>query len=58
MMWHSVGEFIAMGGYAFYIWGSYGLTAVLLALEVILVFKRQRTAQRNVDNTVRVQKGN
>jgi len=58
MKWHSVGEFIAMGGYGFYIWGSYVLAAVLIALEVILVFKRQRTARRNVDDTVRAQNGN
>lgn len=58
MKWHSIGEFIAMGGYAFYIWGSYGLTALLIALEVVLVYKRQRTARRNLDNTVPTQNGN
>ncbi len=25
------GEFFAMGGYAFYVWSSWGLTAVVLA---------------------------
>ncbi|HEX2566766.1 MAG TPA: heme exporter protein CcmD [Burkholderiales bacterium] len=33
-------EFLAMGGYAFYVWGSYGVTFVLLAIEVIVLLKR------------------
>ena len=35
-------EFFAMGGYAFYVWGSYGVTLVLLALEVLVLSKRKR----------------
>jgi len=53
MKWHNVGEFIAMGGYGFYIWGSYGLAAALIALETILVFKRHRAARRNLEDALR-----
>jgi heme exporter protein D len=35
-------EFFAMGGYAFYVWSSYGVTFALLAIEVYLVLKRKR----------------
>jgi heme exporter protein D len=35
-------EFFAMGGYAFYVWGSYGVTFALLAIEVYLLMKRKR----------------
>jgi heme exporter protein D len=35
-------DFFAMGGYAFYVWGSYGVTFALLAVEVILLGKRKR----------------
>ena len=28
-------EFLNMGGYAFYVWSSYGLTLVILAINVI-----------------------
>ena len=35
-------EFLAMGGYAWYVWGSYGVTFACLALEVVLVMKRSR----------------
>jgi heme exporter protein D len=35
-------EFFAMGGYAFYVWGAYGVTAAALGVEVFLLLKRQR----------------
>ena len=37
-------EFLAMGGYAWYVWGSYGVTAVVLILEVIALRRRAREA--------------
>jgi len=40
-----VSEFFAMGGYGPYIWGAYGVTFVLLAIEVILLMKRKREAK-------------
>lgn len=41
MQWNSVSEFFAMGGYAFYVWGSFGLTALVAVVEIVLV-RRQR----------------
>ena len=41
MQWHSVGEFFAMGGYAFYVWGSFGVTALALLIEPLLLKKRR-----------------
>ena len=43
MQWGSVSEFLSMGGYGLYVWGSYGVTALVLFLEVILVVRRART---------------
>ena len=43
MIWGSAGEFFAMGGYAFYVWGSYGVTALFFLVVVILVMSRKRT---------------
>jgi len=37
-----VSEFLAMGGYAIYVWGAYGVTAAALAVEVLLLLKRKR----------------
>ena len=41
----SIGEFLSMGGYGFYVWSSFGMTALVLALEIIST-KRQRRALR------------
>ena len=38
-------EFFAMGGYAFYVWGSYAVTFALLGLEVVQLLKRKRETQ-------------
>ncbi len=43
MNWGSVSEFFAMGGYGLYVWGSYGVTAMALVLEAVLVARRART---------------
>ncbi|RMD80246.1 MAG: heme exporter protein CcmD [Gammaproteobacteria bacterium] len=40
--------FLAMGGYAFYVWGSYGVVALALALEVALLRRRHRTLLRRL----------
>lgn len=44
MNWNSASEFFAMGGYGLYVWGSYGLTLVLMVLEPWLVARRRRRA--------------
>lgn len=36
-------EFFAMGGYGFFVWMSYGVTALLMVTEVILLARRRRT---------------
>jgi len=48
MQWHSVSEFFNMGGYAFYVWGSFGATALVMALEVWQVRARRRQIWRNL----------
>ena len=35
-------EFFSMGGYAWYVWGSYGVTLLVLLLEIILLRNRAR----------------
>jgi len=41
MQWNSIGEFFAMGGYGLYVWGSFGVTALALLIEPLLLRKRQ-----------------
>ena len=40
MHWNSVGEFFAMGGYALYVWGSFGACVVLMVVEPLLAKRR------------------
>ncbi len=42
MNWASWSDFFAMGGYAFYVWGSYLVTLALLATEIVLLVLRKR----------------
>jgi heme exporter protein D len=35
-------DFFSMGGYALYVWGSYGMTVALLAIELVVLRKRVR----------------
>jgi heme exporter protein D len=49
MSWHSWSEFLAMGGYALYVWGSYAVTLVVLIGEIAaLVMRRQGVVERLV----------
>ena len=43
MQWNSVSEFFAMGGYAFYVWGSFGTTAVVMLAEMVHVRLQHKT---------------
>ena len=40
-------EFFSMGGYAFYVWGSYLVTFVTLGGEIFLVLRRKKLLERN-----------
>ena len=44
MNWGSPAEFFEMGGYAFYVWGSFGAAAAALVIETILLRKRRTDA--------------
>jgi heme exporter protein D len=50
MQWNSVSEFFAMGGYAFYVWGSFGLTAAVMAMEILLIRSQRTELMRNLRN--------
>jgi heme exporter protein D len=48
VIWNSAADFFAMGGYALYVWGSFGMVALALALEPLLVTRRQNNVVRNL----------
>lgn len=45
MQWGSWSEFWAMGGYALYVWGSFGVTFVFMVAEVLILRARDRAAR-------------
>jgi len=44
--WPSWGAFWAMGGYGFFIWGSYAVVAASIAIEVMLLRRRRRAVMQ------------
>ena len=50
MQWHSIEEFFNMGGYAFYVWGSFGITALVVVAEIWQVRAKRRDILRNLLN--------
>ena len=40
--WNSFADFIAMGGYGVYVWGSFGVTALIMIIEPIMVARNRR----------------
>lgn len=44
--WSSWSDFFSMGGFGLYVWGSYGITLVLLVGEVLMLWKRKRNIAR------------
>lgn len=48
MNWNSPAEFFAMGGYGFFVWGSFGVTALSLVAEALLVRKRRAATLKSL----------
>jgi heme exporter protein D len=48
MMFNSFAEFLAMGGYAFYVWGSYGLTLIVLLANIIIPIWQRKQLLRSL----------
>ena len=42
MNWGSLDNFLAMGGYALYVWGSYAMAVICIALEVFLLMNKNK----------------
>ncbi len=51
---NSLSEFFAMGGYALYVWGSFGATFLLMALEPILVRRRHQAVLQRIRRMIRM----
>jgi heme exporter protein D len=51
-MWNSPSEFFAMGGYALYVWCSFGACALVLLIEPLSVRARQKAIVRRLRREV------
>jgi heme exporter protein D len=54
----SLTDFLSMGGYATYVWSSYGICAVILILNIILPLIRERKIMREFHKRLNPEKGN
>ena len=46
MNWTSASDFFAMGGYALYVWGSFGMCFFAVALELLILRRHRRRTMR------------
>ena len=51
MAWASLSDFLSMGGYGFYVWGSFLVFLICLVGEVVLVLNRRRTLLKQLSLT-------
>ena len=42
MYWNSFSEFLAMGNHGVYVWGSFGVMAITMILEPVLLIQGQK----------------
>jgi len=42
MNWNGAADFLAMGGYGLYVWGAFGMVALVIGLEVAQLALRRR----------------
>ncbi len=51
-------EFFAMGGRGFYVWTSYGVTALFMIVEVIALMRSKKTVLKRLARMVRAEARN
>ncbi len=53
MTWESWSTFWDMGGAAWFVWGSYGMTAILIVAELVLLRMRRLNSTRRLSRLQR-----
>jgi len=54
MNWGSWSDFWHMGGYGFYVWGSYGVTLLCIVAEIFLLAHGRRTLLKRLTQMLRL----
>jgi heme exporter protein D len=50
MNWGSLDNFLHMGGYGLYVWGSYAMALAILVIEPLLASGRYRRARAQAES--------
>ncbi len=50
MQWNSFADFVHMGGYGLYVWGSYGMALAVMLVEPLLAAQRRRRALAQIES--------
>ncbi len=50
--------FLDLGGYALYVWGSFGMTALLMIAEPLLLRSRRKAVIRRLARMIRINERN
>lgn len=53
--WQSFADFIAMGGYGTYVWGSFGVTVLIMVIEPIIVARTRKTTLARLQRQLRAE---
>ncbi len=51
MNWTDLRDFVDMGGYGLYVWGSLGMTAAVVVAELAMLRLRRRLLVREAEDT-------
>jgi heme exporter protein D len=54
--WNSFSDFLAMGGYGLYVWGSFGVTVLIMAIEPIAVARNRRSTLTRLKRQLRAER--
>lgn len=56
--WNSFADFLAMGGYGVYVWGSFGVTALIMVAEPLLVVRNRKSTLARLRRQLRAESRN
>ncbi len=54
-MWNSPAEFFEMGGYALYVWSSFGVCALIIVLEPLAINNRRKAIMSRLQREIRAE---
>ena len=53
--WNSFSDFLHMGGYGLYVWGSFGVTALIMIAEPIIVARNRKNTISRLKRQLRAE---